>query len=60
MLVHRYVVQLRTQENYKKFFRGLPERRMRTLLENAYDGLKEKERRKKVSKRLALLEGLLR
>jgi hypothetical protein len=51
------VPQLRTEEGFQQFFNGIPMIRMRKLLETAYEHLKEREREKKVMRRLRLLDG---
>ena len=50
------VPQLRTEEGFQSFFNGIEQKRMRMLLERAYEHLKEREREKKVRRRLKLLE----
>ena len=51
------VPQLRTEEGFQMYFEGISEARMRSLLEQAYEHLKPKERAKKVRRRMALLAG---
>ena len=51
------VPQLRTEEGFQQFFNGIEMSRMRKLLEIAYEHLKEREREKKVQRRLRLLDG---
>jgi hypothetical protein len=51
------VPQLRTEEGFQLYFEGISEARMRSLLEQAYEHLKPKERAKKVRRRMALLAG---
>jgi hypothetical protein len=51
------VPELRTEEGFQTFFQGINEKRMRRLLETAYEHLKDREREKKVQRRLKLLNG---
>ena len=51
------VPQLRTEEGFQLYFKGISKTRMQSLLERAYEHLKPKERAKKVRRRMALLDG---
>jgi len=51
------VPELRTEEGFQTFFQGINQKRMRRLLEMAYEHLKDREREKKVQRRLKLLSG---
>ena len=51
----KHVPHLRTRQGYRRFFSAVPKARMQRLLSAAYADLSQKDRRKKVSKRMALL-----
>lgn len=50
---------LRSRDSFRRFFRGIGKSRMEALLNEAYSSLDAEDRMDKVSKRLALLEGVL-
>ena len=53
------VPQLRNRTNFRNYFRGVPEARMRRLLLAAYAALEPVAREAKVAKRMMLLKGVL-
>lgn len=53
------LTQLRTKENFRTFFRGMPAGRMQRLLVAAYAGRDPDEVKEKVGKRLGLLQDVL-
>jgi hypothetical protein len=54
----KLVAFLRTRSSFRKFFRGMPEERMRRLLVEAYSGLGEEECERRVEKRMKLMDPL--
>ena len=54
------VPELRTHDGFQKFFSGMSEKRMRRLLERAFENLPKNVSRKKIKRRMALMEGFLR
>lgn len=54
------VPELRTHDGFQKFFQGIEEKRMKRLLERAFEDLPSKVSRKKIKRRMALMEGFLR
>jgi hypothetical protein len=50
---------LRSHQRFKRFFTGTTPERLTFLLEAAYDGLTEKERRRKIRSRLELLASVV-
>ena len=54
------VPELRTHDGFQQFFNGIEEKRMKRLLDRAFEGLEPKNKRKKIKRRMALLEGFMR
>jgi hypothetical protein len=54
------VPELRTHDGFQQFFSGIQEKRMRRLLSKAFDGMESKDKRKKIKRRMALLDGFMR
>ena len=54
------VPELRTHDGFQKFFSGMSEKRMRRLLEMAFENLPKNVSRKKIKRRMALMKGFLR
>ena len=55
----KQVPLLRSRDSFRKYFRGIGKSRMESLLNAAYSTLEPADREDKVSKRLALLEGVM-
>ena len=53
----KLVTFLRTRSGFREFFLGVPQDRMRRLLTEAYSGLEEGERERKVGRRMRVVEG---
>jgi len=55
----KHVPRLRTREGFRRYFRGVSETRMRSLLSAAYNDREPQEREKRTDKRIELLRDVL-
>merc|ERR1711908_8058 len=55
----KHVPRLRTREGFRRYFRGVSETRMRSLLSAAYSDREPQEREKRTDKRIELLRDVL-
>jgi len=55
----KYVPEMRTKDEFRRFFEGMGKQRAEKLFSKAYETLSDNEMEAKVKKRLTLLEGVL-